>query len=111
MGWWCAQAALVSAAAMAALHIPFAVDPETLPALAYIGLIPLGVAFLLWERATKGCSLSLLGLLSYLTPPLSMLLLGGAMGRAASVWVWIGLAAVLAGAALGGSKRTTQETP
>lgn len=111
MGWWCVQAAIVSAAGMAVLGTPFAVVPEQLGVLLYIGLVPLGTAFLLWERATRGCSLSVLGLLSYLTPPLSTLLLGWAAGHPATWWAWIGLTAVLAGAAMGGSPRTATETP
>jgi drug/metabolite transporter (DMT)-like permease len=95
---------------MAILGTPFVVSPELLPALVYIGLVPLGAAFLLWERATHECSLSVLGLLSYLTPPLSTLLLGLAVGRVATVWAWVGLAAVLTGAALGSSKPTALET-
>ncbi len=105
MGWWCLQAAGVSALWMLAADIPFAVAPDQLGALVYIGLVPLGAAFPLWERATRQCALNVLGLLSYLTPPLSTLLLGWAAGRAATGWAWAGLAVVLGGAALGGARR------
>jgi drug/metabolite transporter (DMT)-like permease len=107
MGWWCLLAAIVSAAWMGASRVPFAVSGGQLPTLLYIGLVPLGAAFPLWERATRQCPLNVLGLLSYLTPPLSTLVLGWAAGHSATVSAWIGLAVVLSGAALGGTQPRT----
>lgn len=64
-----------------------------------MGLGPLGGAFLLWDRALKLGDPRTIGVLSYLTPLASTLLLIVLTGRALSVW--IGLAALLiAGAAL-----------
>jgi len=111
MGWWCLQAAAVSALWMWAADIPFAIAPDRLRVLVYIGLVPLGAAFPLWELATRQCALNVLGLLSYLTPPLSTLLLGWAAGRAATGWAWTGLAVVLAGAALGSTRRLSPAKP
>ena len=64
-----------------------------------MGLGPLGGAFLLWDRALKLGDPRTIGVLSYLTPLASTLLLIVLTGRALTVW--IGLAALLiAGAAL-----------
>jgi drug/metabolite transporter (DMT)-like permease len=101
MGWWCVEAALVSAAWMLAGGVPFALDLHAVAVLSYIGFLPLGAAFALWETATQRSSLSTLGLLSYLTPPLSTLVLGWVSGHAATAWAWLGLALVLGGALVG----------
>ena len=64
-----------------------------------MGLGPLGGAFLLWDRALKLGDPRTIGVLSYLTPLASTLLLIAVTGRALTIW--IGLAAVLiVGAAL-----------
>ena len=64
-----------------------------------MGLGPLGGAFLLWDRALKLGDPRTIGVLSYLTPLASTLLLIVLTGRALTVW--IGFAALLiAGAAL-----------
>jgi drug/metabolite transporter (DMT)-like permease len=67
--------------------------------IAVMGLGPLGGAFLLWDRALKLGDPRTIGVLAYLTPLLSTLLLVAFTGRILSVW--IGLAALLiVGAAL-----------
>lgn len=58
-----------------------------------MGLGPLGGAFLLWDRALKLGDPRTIGVLSYLTPLASTLLLIVLTGRALTVW--IGLAALL----------------
>ena len=64
-----------------------------------MGLGPLGGAFLLWDRALKLGDPRTIGVLSYLTPLASTLLLIAVTGRALTIW--IGLATVLTvGAAL-----------
>jgi len=103
MGWWCLLAACAAAGWMLLGGVPFALAPGDLPAILYIGLVPRGVAFPLWQLATRRCALPVLGLLSYLTPPLSTLLLGWAADRPATGWAWVGLAIVLGGAVLGGA--------
>ncbi|MCW5651740.1 MAG: DMT family transporter [Ramlibacter sp.] len=71
--------------------------------LGVMGLGPLGAAFYLWDRALKLGDARHIGILSYLTPLLSTLLLMGVSGRAPS-WS-IGLAAALIiGAALLGTR-------
>jgi len=67
--------------------------------IAVMGLGPLGGAFLLWDRALKLGDPRTIGVLSYVTPLASTLLLIAVTGRAFTVW--IGLAALLiVGAAL-----------
>jgi drug/metabolite transporter (DMT)-like permease len=105
LGWWCAQAAGVAALWMVAGNVPFRIGGESLLAVAYVGLLPLGAAFALWEVAARRCALRTLGLLSYLTPPLSTVLLGWVAGRSASGWAWTGLGLVVGGAAFGGMRR------
>ena len=64
-----------------------------------MGLGPLGGAFLLWDRALKLGDPRTIGVLSYLTPLASTLLLIVVTGR--PLTVWIGLAALMiVGAAL-----------
>ncbi|WP_449371334.1 DMT family transporter [Thiomonas sp.] len=64
-----------------------------------MGLGPLGGAFLLWDRALKLGDPRTIGVLSYLTPLASTLLLIVVTGR--TLTIWIGLATVLiVGAAL-----------
>lgn len=67
--------------------------------IAVMGLGPLGGAFLLWDRALKLGDPRTIGVLSYLTPLASTLLLIVVTGRAFTLW--IGLAALfIVGAAL-----------
>ncbi|MGA8009040.1 MAG: DMT family transporter [Thiomonas sp.] len=61
--------------------------------IAVMGLGPLGGAFLLWDRALKLGDPRTIGVLSYLTPLASTLLLIVVTGRAFTLW--IGLAALL----------------
>ena len=54
--------------------------------------------------AVQGCNLQVLGLLSFLTPPLSVGLQALVSGRALGLHHLAGLALILAGAAWGGRK-------
>jgi len=101
MGWWCLQAAAVSAVWMGCGDVPFRIGADSAAVIAYIGLVPLAAAFALWQLAAEGCALHALGLLSYLTPPLSTLGLSWVVGRPASPWAWTGLALVIGGALFG----------
>lgn len=68
-----------------------------------MGLGPLGAAFFLWDKALKGGDARHIGLLSYLTPLASTVLLMLATGRALS-WSIALAAAMIVGAALAGTR-------
>ena len=61
--------------------------------IAVMGLSPLGAAFFLWDRALKTGDPRRIGILSYLTPLASTLLLALVTGR--PITLWIALAALL----------------
>ena len=65
------------------------------------GLGPLGAAFYLWDAALKRGDPRRIGILSYLTPLASTLLLVATTGRALTVWV-AGAAILIVGAAVAG---------
>ena len=69
-----------------------------------LGLGPLGAAFLFWDRALKQGYVRHVGLLSYLTPLLSTVVLMQVTGRALS-WHVALAAALIIGAALLGMRR------
>lgn len=75
-------------------------DGPTWIALVMLGVGPVGIAFVAWDHATKRGNISVLGTLSYATPPLSMILLVAA-GQAPASWrLAIATILVVAGAAL-----------
>jgi drug/metabolite transporter (DMT)-like permease len=69
--------------------------------LALIGLGPLGAAFFLWDAALKRGDPLRIGILSYLTPLASTLLLAASTGRPLTPWV-AGAAVLIVGAAVVG---------
>jgi drug/metabolite transporter (DMT)-like permease len=69
--------------------------------LALIGLGPLGAAFFLWDAALKRGDPLRIGILSYLTPLASTLLLAASTGHALTPWV-AGAAVLIVGAAVVG---------
>ena len=77
---------------------------EDWPALLLMGLGPLGAAFYLWDAALKLGNPQQIGLLSFLTPLLSTLLLLWSSGQAISLTV-AAAAALIAGAAWLGRSR------
>jgi drug/metabolite transporter (DMT)-like permease len=72
--------------------------------IAVMGLGPLGAAFYLWDAALKRGDAAQIGLLSFLTPLLSTLLLLLLRGEAPSLSVLLAAALIL-GAALLGRRR------
>lgn len=104
MTWYCLLSAAAAGLLLLARGLPMAVPLEQLWVPVFIGLVPLGLAFLLWERAVQGCNLQVLGLLSFLTPPLSVVLQALAAGISLSTHHLSGLALILAGAAWGGRR-------
>ncbi|MBI4081300.1 MAG: EamA family transporter, partial [Candidatus Lambdaproteobacteria bacterium] len=103
-------------AALAGLHalaagVPLLPQAGELPVLLYLGLVPLALAFVLWERAVARAHLHRLGLLSFITPPLSMALLALATGVALPWRVLAGLALILLGMVVGRGFRADPASP
>lgn len=71
--------------------------------LALMGLGPLGAAFFLWDKALKTGDARRIGILSYLTPLASTVLLVLATGRSFSGWI-VAAAALIIGAAVVGMR-------
>lgn len=67
----------------------------------YLGLVPLGLSFTLWNRAVTGGNMTLIGYLSYLTPPLAVLLTALVRGAAVTPHAVIGMIVILAAAFVG----------
>ena len=100
--------ALVSGALSLLCHVwlepPAQVQPQDWPWLLLMGLGPLGAAFFLWDAALKRGDARQIGLLSFLTPLLSTLLLLWHRGEPVSMTV-AGAAALIMGAAWLGRQR------
>lgn len=67
----------------------------------YLGCIPLGLSFFLWNRALTGGNLVIIGFLSYLTPPLAVLLVALIHRETVSFQVLLGMVVII-GASIGG---------
>ena len=67
----------------------------------YLGLVPLGLSFTLWNRAVTTGNMTVIGYLSYLTPPLAVLLAALARGAAVTPHAVIGMAVILVAAFVG----------
>ena len=67
----------------------------------YLGCVPLGLSFFLWNRAMTGGNLVVIGFLSYLTPPLSVLLVAVIRREPVSSQVLLGMAVILAASVIG----------
>lgn len=67
----------------------------------YLGCIPLGLSFFLWNRALTGGNLVVIGFLSYLTPPLAVLLVALINRETISPQVLLGMVVIVA-ASIGG---------
>lgn len=67
----------------------------------YLGLVPLGLSFTLWNRAVTTGNMTLIGYLSYLTPPLAVLLAALARGATVTTHAVIGMVVILAAAFVG----------
>lgn len=98
---------LVSGGLSLACH--FALEPRVdlsagqLGLVAVMGLGPLGAAFFLWDKALKGGDARQIGVLGYLTPLASTVLLVAVTGRAWSASILVA-AALIIGAALVGAR-------
>ena len=74
---------------------------KSLGAAIYLGCIPLGLSFFLWNRAVTKGNMVIIGFLSYLTPPLSVLLVALIHGKSIPSQVIVGMAVIIA-ASIGG---------
>jgi len=68
---------------------------------AYLGAVPLGLSFFLWNRAITGGNMVIIGFLSYLTPPLAVLLVAIIHGQKISPQVIVGMG-IITLASIGG---------
>lgn len=73
--------------------------------IAAMGLGPLGAAFFLWDRAFKTGDPRRIGILSYLTPLASTLLLALVSGRPLTLWLGVAAALIVGAAAVGMAAR------
>jgi drug/metabolite transporter (DMT)-like permease len=87
-----------------ALEAPVALDPGDWFLIAVMGLGPLGAAFFLWDKALKTGDPRQIGILSYVTPLASTLLLMLVSGSALS-WSIVVAGVLIIGAALLGTRR------
>lgn len=75
--------------------------PHTIPSrsallsAAYLGAIPLGFSFFLWNRAIAGGNMVIIGFLSYLTPPLAVLFVAIIHGRKVPPQVILGMLVII----------------
>ncbi len=76
-------------------------SPASLLAAVYLGCIPLGLSFFLWNRAVTGGNMVVIGFLSYFTPPLAVLLVAVVHGGQVSPQVIVGMMVIVA-ASMGG---------
>jgi drug/metabolite transporter (DMT)-like permease len=94
---WSALGALAYAAARGQLAPP---TGRALWAAAWLGVGPMALAFLCWDRAMALGRASQIGALSYLDPLLSTLAVAAFLGRKLTGPIWLGMTLIIAGAAL-----------
>ncbi len=81
--------------------------PHHLPAMknllsaVYLGLVPLGLSFFLWNKAMTTGNVSIIGLLSYLTPPLAVILVSLIHKEVISFQVILGMVIIIFAAVSG----------
>lgn len=100
--WWgvCAAVAFAGAIAHLALEPTIRPNTEQWGAILLLGIGPTGLAFLLWDYATKHGNLPVLGALSYLAPLLSTLLLVCTGAATASITLGLSAFFIFGGAVL-----------
>lgn len=102
MALFCLLAAGCALAFLLARGGPLVLAWRHAPLVAYLGLVPLGLSFVLWERAAQRANMQVLGLMSFFTPVLSTAMLSLVSGTPVGAPAYAGLAAILGAAALGG---------
>ncbi len=87
--------------------IYFATMPHEMPSISsllsavYLGCVPLGLSFFLWNRAITGGNMVIIGFLSYLTPPLSVLLVAIVHDQKISPLVLTGMTLIITASIFG----------
>lgn len=74
---------------------------QALGSAVYLGCVPLGLSFFLWNRAMNGGNIVIIGFLSYLTPPLAVLLVALIHNQNVSGQVLLGMGVIIAASLLG----------
>ena len=96
---------LYAALLSAALYIATGPHPwpesKALASAIYLGCVPLGLSFFFWNRAVSGGNLVVVGYLSYLTPPLAVLMVGVIHRQAVPFQVVLGMGVILGASLLG----------
>jgi drug/metabolite transporter (DMT)-like permease len=94
--------AAVLSAVLFAVSIPHGLPSwPALGSAVYLGCVPLGLSFFLWNRAMTGGNVVIIGFLSYLTPPLAVLLVAIIHRQQVSGQVLVGMGVILAASLLG----------
>lgn len=75
--------------------------PSALAAAIYLGCVPLGLSFFLWNRALLGGNIAVIGYLSFLTPPLAVLLVALMRRETLAAQVIVGMVLILVAAIVG----------
>jgi drug/metabolite transporter (DMT)-like permease len=94
-GGFCLGAGLLALVGHACFEAPYTASSAELAGMAAIGIGPLGLSFVLWDRAMRVGRASTIGSLSYLTPVLSTLGLAVSGAVADSAWVRLAPALLL----------------
>ena len=97
----------VAAGCVCAFAMAFGIDgkisippPMAILAAAWLGIGPMSLAFVCWDRAVTSNHLALVGRLSYFDPLISTLLLMIFMGLLPTLEAWIGMILIILGVAL-----------
>ena len=101
IGLFAMVSGLLSLVCHVLLESPAQVSAQDWPWLVLMGLGPLGAAFFLWDAALKRGNAQQIGLLSFLTPLLSTLILLWHRGEAISTNVVVAAALIVGAAVLG----------
>ncbi len=94
-GGFCLGAGLLALAAHSLFETPYRPAAAELAGMAAIGIGPLGLSFVLWDRAMRTGRAATIGSLSYLTPVLSTLALAVTGAVAGDAWWRLGPALLL----------------
>ncbi|MBI9091736.1 MAG: DMT family transporter [Desulfobacterium sp.] len=94
-------AALLSALLFAGTRPHPAPSLQALLSAVYLGLVPLGLSFFLWNRAVSKGNLTVIGFLSYLTPPLAVVLVALIHHQQVATQVIAGMGVIIGAAIVG----------